>query len=88
MKTAWTEAAWHDYLHWLQVDERMRARIDELIRDIEDAPSKGLGRPEPLHHALQGWSSRRIFGEHRLVYRVSGKGREQRLEIAQCRYCY
>jgi Txe/YoeB family toxin of toxin-antitoxin system len=49
---------------------------------------QGLGRPEPLQHALQGWSSRRIFGEHRLVYRVSGKGREQRLEIAQCRYCY
>ena len=39
------------------------------------------GTPQPLQHALQGWSSRRIFGEHRLVYRVSGKGREQRLEI-------
>jgi toxin YoeB len=88
MKTAWTEAAWHDYLHWSQSDQRMRARIDELIRDIKGVPSKGLGRPQPLQHALQGWSSRRIFGEHRLVYRVSGKGREQRLEIAQCRYCY
>jgi hypothetical protein len=31
---------------------------------------------------------RRIFGEHRLVYRVSGKRREQRLEIVQCRYHY
>jgi len=20
MKTAWTEAAWHDYLHWSQAD--------------------------------------------------------------------
>jgi Txe/YoeB family toxin of Txe-Axe toxin-antitoxin module len=28
------------------------------------------------------WSSRRIFGQHRLVYRVSDKGREHRLEIA------
>ncbi|MEA2893502.1 MAG: toxin YoeB [Bradyrhizobium sp.] len=88
MKTAWTEAAWHDYLHWQKADERMRARIDELIRDINGVPFKGLGRPEPLQHALKGWSSRRIFGQHRLVYRVSGKGREQRLEIAQCRYCY
>ena len=34
MKTAWTEAAWHDYLHWSHADQRMRARIDELIRDI------------------------------------------------------
>jgi toxin YoeB len=88
MKTAWTEAAWHDYLHWQQADERMCARIDELIRDIEGVPFRGLGRPEPLQHALQGWSSRRIFGEHRLVYRVSGERREQRLEIVQCRYCY
>ena len=88
MKTAWTEAGWHDYLHWSHADQRMRARIDELIRDINGVPSKGLGRPEPLQHALQGWSSRRIFGEHRLVYRVSGERREQRLEIVQCRYCY
>ena len=88
MKTAWTEAAWRDYLHWREADERMRARIDELICDIDDVPCKGLGRPEPLQHALQGWSSRRIFGQHRLVYRVSSKGREQRLEIVQCRYCY
>jgi toxin YoeB len=88
MKTAWTEAAWHDYLHWQHADERMRARIDELIRDIEGVPFKGLGRPQPLQHALQGWSSRRIFGEHRLVYRVSGERREQRLEIVLCRYHY
>jgi toxin YoeB len=88
MKTAWTEAGWHDYLHWSHADERMRARIDELIRDIRGVPFKGLGRPELLRHALQGWTSRRIFGEHRLVYRVSDKGREQRLEIAQCWYHY
>jgi toxin YoeB len=88
MKTAWTEAGWHDYLHWQQADERMRVWIDELICDINGVPFKGLGTPEPLRHALQGWSSRRIFGEHRLVYRVSGERREQRLEIVQCRYCY
>jgi toxin YoeB len=88
MKTAWTEAAWQDYLHWSHADQRMRARIDELIRDIEGVPSKGLGTPQPLQHALEGWTSRRIFGEHRLVYRVSGERREERLEIAQCRYCY
>jgi toxin YoeB len=88
MKTAWTEAAWQDYLHWRRADEKMRARIEELIAANEGVPCKGFGRPQPLHHALKGWSSRRIFGEHRLVYRVSGKGREQRLEIAQCRYWY
>ncbi|MBV9739618.1 MAG: type II toxin-antitoxin system YoeB family toxin, partial [Hyphomicrobiales bacterium] len=31
---------------------------------------------------------RRVTGEHRLVYRVSGKGKDRELEIAQCRYHY
>ena len=39
-------------------------------------------------HALQGWWSRRITGEHRLVYRVSGSGEKQQIDIAQCRYHY
>jgi toxin YoeB len=46
---------------------------------------KGLGKPEPLKHALSGWWWRRITREHRLVYRVSGKNAES-LEIIQCRY--
>jgi toxin YoeB len=54
MKTAWTEAAWHDYLHWSHADQRMRARIDELIRDIKGVPFKGLGRPEPLQYGPAG----------------------------------
>ena len=32
--------------------------------------------------------SRRITGEHRLVYRVSGKGSDRQLDILQCRYHY
>ena len=49
----------------------------ELIKDIKRNPFKGLGKPEPLKHALQGWWSRRISGEDRLVYRVSGRDGEQ-----------
>jgi toxin YoeB len=75
MKIAWTEDAWQDYLHWQQRDEKILAAINELIRDIKRNPFKGLGEPEPLKHALQGWWSRRISGEHRLVDRVSGQGR-------------
>jgi toxin YoeB len=88
MKIAWTEAAWQDYLHWQQEDEKILASINALIRDIKRNPFKGLGEREPLKPALQGWWSRRISGEHRLVYRVSGKGGEQLIEIVQCRYHY
>jgi toxin YoeB len=37
---------------------------------------------------LKGWRSRRINTVDRLVYRVSGAGAEQALEIAQCRFHY
>jgi toxin YoeB len=40
----------------------------------------------PLKGAVAGWWSRRITGEHRIVYRMAGKGNEQALEIAACRY--
>jgi toxin YoeB len=88
MKIAWTEDAWQDYLHWQHSDEKILAAINDLIKDIKRVSFKGLGKPEPLKHALQGWWSRRIFGEHRLVYRVSGKRGDQQLEIVQCRYLY
>jgi toxin YoeB len=86
--TAWSEAAWQDVLHW-QADERMFKAIGELIRDIKARPSRGHGSPQPLQHALHGWSSRRIADAHRLVYRIIiHHGRDQRLEIVQCRYHY
>jgi len=87
MKTAWSESTWQDYLHW-QEDQKTLASINDLIRDIKRDPFKGLGKPGPLKHALQGWWSRRITGEHRLIYRVSGKGDDRQLDIAQCRYHY
>jgi toxin YoeB len=88
MIIAWTEEAWEDYLQWQKEDEKILDAINRLVRDIKRNPFKGLGKPEPLKHALQGWWSRRITGEHRLVYRVSGKGKNQQLDIAQCRYHY
>lgn len=88
MLIAWTELAWQDYLHWQQEDDKILATINELIRDIKRDPFRGLGKPEPLKHDLRGWWSRRITGEHRLVYRVQGKDDAQQLVIAQCRFHY
>ena len=62
----------------------MLRRVNELIRDTERDPFRGLGKPEPLKGDLSGWWSRRINGEHRLVYRV----KDGALEIAQCRTHY
>ncbi len=88
MKTAWATEAWADYVDWEQHDPRIHLRINELISNIQDTPFKGIGKPEPLKHDLAGWWSRRITGEHRLVYRVTGKGKERRIEVLSCRYHY
>jgi len=76
--------AWDEYLHWQDIDLQVLKRIHHLIKDMLRDPYRGIGKPEPLKHALQGYWSRRITGEHRIVYRVSGDD----LRIAQLRYQY
>jgi toxin YoeB len=88
MKLVWSENAWDDYLHWQKSDQKILEWINNLIKDIKRDPFKGLGKPEPLKHALQGWWSRRITQEDRLVYRVSGTEPNKYSEIIQCRYHY
>ncbi len=84
MKIIWAEDAWEDYLFWQKQDIRQLKRINSLIKDIQRQPFQGLGNPEPLKHNWQGFWSRRIDLEHRLVYQIS----EDSLFIAQCRYHY
>ena len=88
MKLVWAPQAWEDYLHWQEDDREVVGKINELIKDATRSPFRGLGKPEPLKGSLQGWWSRRITGEHRFVYRVTGAGDAKALEIAQCRYRY
>jgi len=88
MKILWTPKAREDYLYWSKTDQKILAAINDLIEDIQRDPFKGLGKPEPLKYALQGLWSRRITRDDRLVYRVSGKGKDRQLEIIQCRYHY
>jgi toxin YoeB len=88
VKIHFLEQGWTDYLHWQAHDPRTLTRINALIRDTARAPFNGIGKPEPLKGDWRGWWSRRIGAEHRLVYRCTGAGDDQRLEIAQCRFHY
>ena len=88
MKLLFATRAWDDYRTWAEEDAKLRAKIDLLIADTLRSPFKGLGKPEPLKSELSGWWSRRIDDEHRMVYRVTGKGDEQVLEILQLRFHY
>lgn len=89
MKLVFSDPAWEDYLWWQSAgNEKGLDRVNQLIKATSRVPFKGIGKPEPLKGDLSGWWSRRITHEHRFVYRVSGKGDSQGLEIAQLRYHY
>lgn len=80
----WSDQAWNDYLYWQNQDRKILKRINQLIKDIERNAYEGIGKPEPLKYELQGFWSRRIDEEHRLIYRIQ----EDRIEIASCRLHY
>ncbi|MEN9451763.1 MAG: hypothetical protein RLZZ369_822 [Pseudomonadota bacterium] len=84
MKLIFSDAAWEDYLYWQQQDKRMVERINKLIKETQREPFTGIGKPEPLKHALAGYWSRRITDEHRMVYKVDGDS----MLLAQLRYHY
>lgn len=90
MKIVFWPTAWDDYLHWQAEDAKLLDRVNALLKEITRDPFRGTGKPEPLGQNMSGWWSRRINREHRLVYRVTGKGKgeAQALEVAQCRYHY
>lgn len=84
MNKIFSDQAWEDYLYWQEIDKKVLKRINKLIKEIERTPFEGIGKPEPLKHQLQGFWSRRITEEHRLVYEVA----DNEIRIAACRYHY
>jgi toxin YoeB len=88
MTIAFTRNGWDDYLYWQSHDAQILGKVKELIENIARDPFRGLGKPEPLRGNLKGYMSRRITGEHRLVYRVSGVKPDQTITIVQARFHY
>jgi toxin YoeB len=83
------EAGFHanfreDLRFWVETDRRIALRVLELVEATLREPFAGVGKPEPLKHALAGAWSRRTTGEHRLVYLIKGN----HVEFLQARYHY
>ena len=84
MLLVWDENAWQDYLWWQAQDRRVLKRINTLIEDVARNGNEGIGKPEPLKHNMSGFWSRRITGEHRLVYSIEGG----EICVISCKYHY
>jgi toxin YoeB len=84
MKKTWHDWAWEDYLYWQKKDKDKLRRINRLLTDIERHGYKCTGKPEALSEDLSGWWSIRIDQKNRIVFKITGKGENQILEIMQC----
>jgi toxin YoeB len=84
VRLVFTPHGWEDYTYWQRTDRATMRRVNRLLEAALRDPFAGIGKPEPLRHALAGSWSRRIDDEHRLVYQVDGED----LIILQARYHY
>ena len=70
MNKIFSDIAWTEYQYWVENDKKILRKINALIMDIERNGHTGIGKPEPLKYDLEGFWSRRITEEHRLVYAI------------------
>ena len=69
MNKIFSDYAWEEYQEWMH-DKKILKRINDLIKDIDRNGNTGMGKPEPLRHALSGYWSRRITEKERLIYKI------------------
>lgn len=84
MNLRFVDESWDDYFYWQRTDKKILKRINRLIKVISRTPYEGIGKPEALKHKYRGFWSRRIDGEHRLIYRVTNN----EIWIVKCRFYY
>lgn len=84
IKVKWTLNAAEDLAYWKKYDTKKYERIKLLIKNIQETPFLGIGKPEPLRHLLSGLWSRRINHEHRLIYSANN----EQIIIYNCMFYY
>lgn len=78
------QRAFYEYNEWATENRKLFSRLHKLIVETAREPFVGTGKPEPLKNELQGYWSRRINEEHRLVYKAT----DDQLIIVSCKYHY
>lgn len=70
MRLELKEQAFEDLSYWVAYQPKIAKKVLRLIEESSKNPFGGIGKPEPLKNELAGWWSKRIDGEHRLIYKV------------------
>lgn len=71
MEVKYTPTALEDRDFWKRSGQKIVIeKITNLIIDISEHPTTGIGKPEQLKHRLSGLWSHRIDKENRIVYEI------------------
>ncbi len=82
MEVIYSPKAQRDIEFWKKSGNKsIMKKITVLIEDIIDHPYEGLGKPEALKYDLQGFWSRRIDREHRIIYQITNENTIEILNI-------
>ncbi len=83
-KITFENEAFVELSEWATENKKAFDRIIKLIQESSKTPFTGTGKPEVLKHNYKGYWSRRITGEHRLIYKVT----DDAIIIAGCKHHY
>ena len=72
-KIAFTPQAMEDFNYWKSTNPKATEKIKNLLRELQEHPFTGTGKPEALKYQFSGVWSRRINHKDRLVYQVNGE---------------
>jgi len=70
MRLKFEPQAFADLQYWIKYQPKIAKKMMRLIEESMKDPFGGIGKPEPLKNELSGWWSKRIDGEHRMIYQV------------------
>jgi toxin YoeB len=70
MNVSFDGPAIDEYNEWAQTNQKIFAKLVNLVKSIRRDPFNGLGKPEPLKHDQSGLWSRHITDKHRLIYKI------------------
>ena len=72
-RITFTPIAKEDWTYWKRTSPKTVDKIKRMLREMQEHPFTGTGKPEPLKYQFAGAWSRRINHKDRLVYQVNGQ---------------
>ena len=70
-----TEEAEEHFNLFVKNDKKLIKKINNLIKDLEEHPKIGIGKPERLKYKGEELYSRRINKYHRMVYKIEDESK-------------